>query len=104
MALITITMAWKSEDWFEKCAQHLYDQFLCTPLPKGRYLRLKHLSALLNKDTAKTMQWLVEHPTVHGFIVEQTLYVHPTRFSKIYMKKVMRSIDNGYALERPFIN
>jgi len=104
MALITITMHWKSDDWFDKCADYLYEQFLCKPLPKEQYLRLKHVSTLLNKSTVKTLEWLSKHPTVHGFIVDQVLYVHPTRFTKMYMKKVIRTIDKGYNLERPFIN
>lgn len=104
MSLITIQMYYKTSDWFIQCAEHLHDSFRCKPLPQDQYLRLNHISTLLNKDRIKTLNWIINHPKVHGFIVDEKLYVHPTAFTRLYMRKVLKAVDKSYHLEHPFIN
>lgn len=104
MALITIQLQYNSGDWFEQCAHTLFERFLCKPLSKKRYITKKQLSALLNKGDVETLNWLIAHPTVHGFIINQHLYVHPTVFTRMYMRKVLKTIEKGYALENPMVN
>lgn len=105
MALIQMTERWFAEDWFEEAARHLDEQFeTCPPLQKDRYLTLKHLCTLLNKKEPQVLDWLATHKKIHGVIVRQQLFVHPTKFNRFYMRKILRHIDKGFQKEALHIN
>ena len=96
MAIFEIHLPKHTEGWFEACAHIFFEGSGCKPLKKRRYLRVLHIATLLGMTYKDALAFIMSSQVIHGFLYREEVYVHPSRFIKLYMDKVITRINTEW--------
>lgn len=84
------------ENSFLACAELLEKCTGCRVLKETRFLRIFHIATLLSITYKEALEYVIRSDVVHGFMYKGDVFVHPDRFTRMYMKKVISRINTTW--------
>ena len=90
------------ENWFQHCQDIFCINHNLRPKKKSRYYDMDTVSRLTNLDYQALFTLLVNSITIHAFMYENQVFIHPNGFERMFMEMMRANAKEAIERERVY--